>query len=69
MTEDFVVPATGKIEYQYFEIPVTVSDDKWVSAIEIDAAQTSAHRRKRTAAGLRQPHRHGHAGQRNDGIS
>jgi hypothetical protein len=34
MPEDFVVPATGTIEYQYFEIPTGLTEDKWVQAIE-----------------------------------
>ena len=35
MPEDFVVPATGTVEYQYFEIPTGLTEDKWVQAIEI----------------------------------
>ena len=35
MTEDFTVPAQGTVEYQYFEVPVTLTEDKWVQAIEI----------------------------------
>ena len=35
MQEDFVVPASGTIEYQYFEIPTNVTEEKWVQAIEI----------------------------------
>ena len=34
MTEDFTVPASGTVEYQYFEIPTNFTEDKWVSAIE-----------------------------------
>ena len=35
MPEDFVVPASGTIEYQYFEVPTNLTEDKWVQAIEI----------------------------------
>jgi hypothetical protein len=35
MPEEYVVPAKGTIEYQYFEAPVTITEDKWVQAIEI----------------------------------
>ena len=35
MPEAFVVPASGTVEYQYFEVPTGITDDKWVQAIEI----------------------------------
>src|SRR5207244_7576898 len=35
MPDDFVVPASGTIEYQYFEVPTNLTEDKWVQAIEI----------------------------------
>ena len=35
MPEDFIVPASGTIEYQYFEVPSNFTEDKWVQAIEI----------------------------------
>src|SRR4029450_12484881 len=35
MPDDFTVPASGTIEYQYFEIPTNLTEDKWVEAIEI----------------------------------
>jgi len=35
MQEDFVVPASGTIEYQYFEVPTNIAEEKWVQAIEI----------------------------------
>lgn len=34
MQEDFTVPASGTIDYQYFEIPTHFTEDKWVTAIE-----------------------------------
>jgi mono/diheme cytochrome c family protein len=35
MQEDFTVPASGTIEYQYFEVPTGITEEKWVRAIEI----------------------------------
>jgi hypothetical protein len=34
MPEDFHVPASGTIEYQYFQVPTNFTEDKWVQAIE-----------------------------------
>ncbi len=34
MSEDFTVPASGTVEYQYFEIPTGFTEDKWIQAIE-----------------------------------
>src|SRR4051812_20949427 len=35
MAEDFTVPASGTVEYQYFEIPTMLTEDRWVQSIEI----------------------------------
>ena len=35
MPQEFEVPATGTIEYQYFEIPTNFTEDKWIQAIEV----------------------------------
>ncbi|HUQ83007.1 MAG TPA: hypothetical protein VM076_17780 [Gemmatimonadaceae bacterium] len=35
MPEAYTVPASGTIEYQYFEIPTGITEEKWVQAIEI----------------------------------
>jgi mono/diheme cytochrome c family protein len=35
MPEDFTVPASGTVEYQYFQVPTSFTEDKWVQAIEI----------------------------------
>ena len=35
MATEFVVPEKGTIEYQYFEVPTNLTEDKWVQAIEI----------------------------------
>jgi mono/diheme cytochrome c family protein len=34
MSETFTVPATGTVDYQYFEIPTNFTEDTWVDAIE-----------------------------------
>src|SRR5215203_2125578 len=34
MPEEYTVPASGTIEYQYFEVPTGFTEDKWVQAIE-----------------------------------
>lgn len=34
MSEDFTVPASGTVDYQYFEVPTGFTEDKWVTAIE-----------------------------------
>jgi hypothetical protein len=33
--EDYPVPATGMIEYKYFEVPTNFTEDKWVQAFEV----------------------------------
>jgi hypothetical protein len=35
MPDEFTVPASGTIEYQYFEAPTNLTEEKWVQAIEI----------------------------------
>src|SRR5215510_13642387 len=35
MPEEFTVPASGTVEYQYFTVPTNFTEDKWVQAIEI----------------------------------
>jgi mono/diheme cytochrome c family protein len=35
MTEDFQIPATGEIPYQYLRVPTNLTEDKWIQAIEI----------------------------------
>ena len=35
MPNDFVVPAQGTIEYQYFEAPTGLTEEKWVRSIEV----------------------------------
>jgi hypothetical protein len=35
MPVEFTVPASGTVEYQYFEMPTNFTEDKWVQAIEI----------------------------------
>ena len=35
MTEDWKIPATGTIEYQYIRIPMNLPEDRWYTAVEI----------------------------------
>ncbi len=42
MTEDFKIPATGVVEYQYLRMPTHLTEDKWIQAIEIKP-QARAH--------------------------
>ena len=35
MQEEYTVPATGKIEYEYFYIPTNFDEAKWLQAIEV----------------------------------
>jgi mono/diheme cytochrome c family protein len=35
MQEDFTVPAEGKVDYLYFQVPTDLPDDRWVKSIEM----------------------------------
>ena len=35
MAEDYAVPATGTIQYEYFAIPANFTEGKWLKAIEV----------------------------------
>jgi hypothetical protein len=35
MGEDFQIPATGEIPYKYFKVPTSLTEDRWIQAIEI----------------------------------
>jgi hypothetical protein len=35
MAEDITVPASGTVEYQYFEVLTNLTEDRWVQAMEI----------------------------------
>ena len=35
MARPFAVPASGTVQYQYFQIPTHFTEDKWVQAIEV----------------------------------
>ena len=39
MPEEFTVPASGEIEYMYFEAPTNLTEEKWVQAIEIEGLE------------------------------
>src|SRR3954468_17333647 len=40
MTEDFPVPASGTVEYQYFQVKTDFTEDIWVQSIEIKPGET-----------------------------
>jgi len=35
MQEDYPLPASGTVAYQYFEVPTTFAEDRWVQAFEV----------------------------------
>ena len=35
LREDYPVPASGTVEYKYFEVPTNFTEDKWVQAFEV----------------------------------
>jgi hypothetical protein len=35
MAEDYPIPPTGTIAYQYFEVPTNFTEDRWVTAYEV----------------------------------
>jgi hypothetical protein len=35
MQEDYPVPASGTIAYQYFEVPTNFAEDRWIQAFEV----------------------------------
>jgi hypothetical protein len=35
MQEDYPIPAAGTIAYQYFEVPTSFAEDKWIRAFEV----------------------------------
>jgi hypothetical protein len=41
MQEDYPIPAEGTIAYQYFEVPTTFTEDKWIQAMEVRAGNPS----------------------------
>jgi hypothetical protein len=41
MSEDYPIPAEGTIAYQYFEVPTTFTEDKWIQAMEVRASNPS----------------------------
>jgi hypothetical protein len=41
MAQDFEIPASGEIAYQYFEVPTNFTEDKWMQAGEVRAGDRS----------------------------
>jgi hypothetical protein len=42
MQEDYPLPSSGEIAYQYFEVPTNFTEDKWVQAYEIRPGNPAA---------------------------
>ena len=42
MSEDYPIPATGEIPYQFLEIDTKLAEDKWVQAFEVKAGDPKA---------------------------
>jgi hypothetical protein len=42
MQEDYPVPASGEVAYQYMEIPTNLTEDKWVQAFEVKPGDPKA---------------------------
>jgi mono/diheme cytochrome c family protein len=40
MSEEFPVPASGTVEYQYFQVKTDFTEDRWVQSIEIKPGET-----------------------------
>jgi hypothetical protein len=41
LQEDYAIPASGTIEYKYFEVPTNFTEDKWVKAFEVRPGERS----------------------------
>ncbi len=35
MQEDYAIPASGTVNYQYFEVPTNFTEDRWIQAFEV----------------------------------
>src|SRR5204862_4930915 len=42
MGEDYPIPASGTVAYQYFEVPTNFADDRWVQAFEVRPGNRTA---------------------------
>jgi hypothetical protein len=44
MQEDYPIPASGTLDYKFFEIPTNLTEDKWLQAFEVrPGARTAVH--------------------------
>jgi hypothetical protein len=50
MQEDYPVPASGTIEYEYFYIPTNFTEAKWVQAIEVRPCSSTTWRSRTSGA-------------------
>src|SRR5206468_1414770 len=42
MAEDYPIPASGTVAYQYFEVPTNFTEDRWVQAYEVRPGNRAA---------------------------
>ena len=42
MQEDYPIPASGMLDYKFFEIPTNVTEDKWLQAFEVRPSARAA---------------------------
>ncbi len=42
MAEDYPIPASGNVAYQYFEVPTNFAEDRWVQAYEVRPGNRTA---------------------------
>lgn len=42
MQEDYPIPATGVVAYQYFEVPTNFTEDRWISGFEVRPGNRAA---------------------------
>ena len=41
IAEDYPVPASGTVDYKYFEVPTNFTEDKWIQAFEVKPGEPS----------------------------
>src|SRR5262245_62309968 len=41
LAEEYPVPASGTIDYKYFEVPTNFTEDKWIQAFEVKPGEAS----------------------------
>jgi hypothetical protein len=60
MSEEYLIPAAGTVEYQYFSVPTNLREDKWVSMAEVRPSQRALVHH--AIVMVRAPHENGYFG-------